>query len=39
MLFALIPLKAGLKQLPDGNGIIPRPAEIVTERHSIGTYF
>jgi hypothetical protein len=39
MLFALIPLKAGLKQLPHGYKIILRLTEILTMRHSIGTYF
>jgi len=39
MLFALIPLKAGLRQLPPGNGIILRLTEITTVNNSIGTYF
>jgi len=38
MLFALTRSNL-LKQLPDGNEIILRLTEIVTVRHSIGTYF
>jgi len=38
-LFALIPLKAGFRQLPEPNEIIPRLTEIVTANNSIGTYF
>ena len=38
MLFALTRSNL-LKQLPNENGIILRLTEIVTLRHSIGTYF
>ena len=38
MLFALTRSNL-LKQLPNENGIILRLTEIVTVRHSIGTYF
>jgi len=38
MLFALTRSNL-LRQLPDGNGIIPRRIEIVTESNLIGLYF